>query len=60
MPKIQRTVTIDERIMRAARAKAARTDRREADMIEAALRRDLGSSCSSEPGGVRTLTSMKL
>jgi hypothetical protein len=42
MPKIRRTVTIDERIMRAVRAKAAQTGRRDSDVIEAALRRDLG------------------
>jgi Ribbon-helix-helix protein, copG family len=41
-PKIRTTVTIDERIMRAVRAKAARTGRGDSDVIEAALRRDLG------------------
>jgi hypothetical protein len=42
MPKIRRTVTIDERTMRAVRAKAARTGQRDSDVIEAALRRDIG------------------
>jgi hypothetical protein len=42
MPRIRRTVAIDERIMRAVRAKAARTGRRDSDVIEAALRQDLG------------------
>jgi hypothetical protein len=36
------TVTIDERIMRGVCAKAVRTGRRDSDVIEAALRRDLG------------------
>jgi hypothetical protein len=35
-------VTIDERVMRAVRVKAARTGRRDSDVIEEALRRDLG------------------
>jgi hypothetical protein len=42
MPSSRTAVTIDERIMRAVRAKAARTGRRDSDVIEAALRRDLG------------------
>jgi adenylylsulfate kinase-like enzyme len=35
-------VTIDERVMRALRVKAARTGRRDSDVIEEALRHDLG------------------
>jgi hypothetical protein len=35
-------VTIDERVLRAVRVKAARTGRRDSDVIEEALRRDLG------------------
>jgi hypothetical protein len=35
-------VTIDERVMRAVRVKAARTGRRDSDVIEEALRQDLG------------------
>jgi adenylylsulfate kinase-like enzyme len=42
MPKHRTTVTIDERVMRAVRVKAARTGRRDGDVIEEALRRDLG------------------
>jgi hypothetical protein len=42
MPKLRTTVTIDERVMRAVRVKAARTGRRDSDVIEDALRRDLG------------------
>jgi hypothetical protein len=42
MPKLRTTVTIDERVMRAVRVKAARTGRRDSDVIEEALRRDLG------------------
>jgi hypothetical protein len=42
MPKLRTTVTIDERVLRAVRVKAARTGRRDSDVIEQALRRDLG------------------
>jgi Ribbon-helix-helix protein, copG family len=42
VPKLRTTVTIDERVMRALRVKAARTGRRDSDVIEEALRRDLG------------------
>jgi len=42
MPKQRTTVTIDDRVMRAVRVKAARTGRRDSDVIEEALRRDLG------------------
>jgi hypothetical protein len=42
VPKLRTTVTIDDRVMRAVRVKAARTGRRDSDVIEEALRRDLG------------------
>ena len=42
MPKLRTTVTLDERVLRAVRVKAARTGRRDSDVIEEALRRDLG------------------
>jgi hypothetical protein len=35
-------VTLDERVLRAVRVKAARTGRRDSEVIEEALRRDLG------------------
>lgn len=35
-------MTLDERVLRAVRIKAARTGRRDSDVIEEALRRDLG------------------
>ena len=35
-------MTLDERVLRAVRVKAARTGRRDSDVIEEALRRDLG------------------
>jgi ribbon-helix-helix CopG family protein len=40
--KARTTVTLDERVLRAVRVKAARTGRRDSDVIEEALRRDLG------------------
>jgi hypothetical protein len=42
MPKVRTTVTLDERVLRALRVKAARTGRRDSEVIEEALRRDLG------------------
>jgi hypothetical protein len=42
MPKARTTVTLDERVLRAVRVKAARTGRRDSEVIEEALRRDLG------------------
>ena len=42
MPKARTTVTLDERVLRALRVKAARTGRRDSEVIEEALRRDLG------------------
>ena len=42
MPKLRTTVTLDERVLRAVRVKAARSGRRDSDVIEEALRRDLG------------------
>lgn len=35
-------MTLDERVLRAVRVKAARTGRRDSEVIEEALRRDLG------------------
>ena len=42
MAKARTTVTLDERVLRAVRVKAARSGRRDSDVIEEALRRDLG------------------
>jgi hypothetical protein len=42
MAKTRTTVTLDERTLRAVRVKAARSGRRDSDVIEEALRRDLG------------------
>jgi hypothetical protein len=42
MPKARTTITLDERVLRAVRVKAARSGRRDSDVIEEALRRDLG------------------
>jgi hypothetical protein len=40
--KTRTTITLDERVLRAVRVKAARSGRRDSDVIEEALRRDLG------------------
>jgi hypothetical protein len=40
--KARTTITLDERVLRAVRVKAARSGRRDSDVIEEALRRDLG------------------
>ncbi len=42
MAKTRTTVTLDEGTLRAVRVKAARSGRRDSDVIEEALRRDLG------------------
>jgi hypothetical protein len=42
MSKLRTTVTLDEKVLRAVRVKAARTGRRDSEVIEEALRRDLG------------------
>jgi hypothetical protein len=42
MPKVRTTLTIDEEVMRAVRVPAARTGRGESEIVEQALRRDLG------------------
>lgn len=42
MPKTRTTVTLDEEVFRAVKIKAARTGKRDSQVIEEALRRDLG------------------
>ncbi|MFN8224357.1 MAG: ribbon-helix-helix protein, CopG family [Gaiellales bacterium] len=42
MASIRTTVTLDEEVMRAVRVQAARTGRGDSEVIEAALRRELG------------------
>jgi hypothetical protein len=42
MPKTRTTVTIDEDVFRAVKVKAARTGKRDSQVIEESLRRDLG------------------
>lgn len=42
MSTTRTTVTIDEDVLRAVRIRAARTGQRDSEVIEAALRRDLG------------------
>jgi Arc/MetJ-type ribon-helix-helix transcriptional regulator len=42
MSKTRTTVTLDEEVIRAVRVKAARSGRRDSEVIEEALRRDLG------------------
>jgi hypothetical protein len=42
MPKVRTTLTIDDSVMRAVKIRAARTGRGDSEVIEDALRRDLG------------------
>jgi hypothetical protein len=42
MTKVRTTLTIDESVLRAVKVRAARTGKRDSEIIEAALRRDLG------------------
>lgn len=42
MTKVRTTVTIDKDLWKAARVRAARTGKRDSEIIETALRRELG------------------
>jgi Ribbon-helix-helix protein, copG family len=42
MAKVRTTLTIDDSVMKAVKIRAARTGRGDSEVIEAALRRDLG------------------
>jgi gamma-glutamyl:cysteine ligase YbdK (ATP-grasp superfamily) len=42
MSKARTTLTVDEEVLRAVRIKAARTGKRDSEVIEESLRRDLG------------------
>lgn len=42
MPKVRTTLTIDEEILRAVKVRAARTGKRHGEVIEEALREQLG------------------
>lgn len=42
MPKVRTTLTIDEEVLRAVKVRAARVGRGDSEVIEEALRRELG------------------
>jgi hypothetical protein len=42
MAKVRTTLTIDDEVLRAVKVRAARTGKRDSDVIEDALRRELG------------------
>jgi hypothetical protein len=42
MSKVRTTLTVDDSVLRAVRIKAARTGKRDSQVIEESLRRDLG------------------
>jgi hypothetical protein len=42
MPKLRTTLTIDEDVLRAVKVRAARTGKGDSEVIEEALRRELG------------------
>jgi hypothetical protein len=42
MRKVRTTLTIDEEVLRAVKVRAARSGKRDSEVIEDALRRDLG------------------
>jgi gamma-glutamyl:cysteine ligase YbdK (ATP-grasp superfamily) len=48
MAKTRTTLTVDEEVLRAVRIKAARTGKRDSEVIEESLRRDLGLSTLQE------------
>jgi hypothetical protein len=42
MPKVRTTLTIDEEVLRAVKVRGARTGKRDSEVIEEAVRRELG------------------
>ncbi len=42
MPKVRTTLTVDEQVLRAVKVRAARTGKGDSEVIEEALRRELG------------------
>lgn len=48
MPKTRTTLTVDAEVLRAVRIKAARTGKRDSEVIEESLRRDLGLDALDE------------
>jgi gamma-glutamyl:cysteine ligase YbdK (ATP-grasp superfamily) len=48
MGKTRTTLTVDEDVLRAVRIKAARTGKRDSEVIEDSLRRDLGIDALEE------------
>jgi gamma-glutamyl:cysteine ligase YbdK (ATP-grasp superfamily) len=48
MSKARTTLTVDEDVLRAVRIKAARTGKRDSEVIEESLRRDLGLDALEE------------
>ncbi len=42
MPKVRTTLTIDEQVLRAVKVRGARTGKGDSEVIEDALRRELG------------------
>ena len=44
MPKVRTTLTIDANVLRSVKREAARSGRREGEVIEAAVKKDLGIS----------------
>ena len=42
MPKVRTTLTIDEAVLKAVKIRGARTGKGDSEVIEAALRRELG------------------
>jgi hypothetical protein len=42
MPKVRTTLTIDEDVLKAVKVRAARTGKRHGEVIEEAVRKDLG------------------
>jgi hypothetical protein len=48
MSKTRTTLTVDQEVLRAVRIKAARTGKRDSEVIEESLRRDLGLDALEE------------
>ena len=56
MSKVRTTVTLDEHVLRAVKVKAARMGRSDSELIEEALRRDLGLDVLDRLGALNDMT----
>ena len=56
MPKVRTTLTIGEDVLRAVKARATRTGRSDSEVIEEAVRKELGHDLLDRPWAAADLT----